>query len=700
MEKITHSHFINRELSWLDFNSRVLDQAFDYDNPLLERLKFSAIFSNNLDEFFMVRVAGVRQAYEAGEAKKDPSGLTPKEQLNRIKAKIKMLVRKQYNHFNDKLLPEFRKENILLLKLEEIDKVEKKRLKSYFIREILPTLTPVAVDPTHPFPTLNNKVIEIIVELKRPKSEDIVYGFVEVPPVLPRFINVNHHDDNKAYLLIEDLIIEHISMLFDGCTIENAHLFRITKDMDFIIEDTEDNDFMSYMERKLKSANKRDTIRLEVAKNIPDTIREWILAKLMISEEGMLEIDGPLDLARFFEFISLNARSELLDEKIKPLEIPVFNEFDSIFDAIKQYRSIPLFHPFESFDYVVKLLKEAAEDPNVLAIKHTLYRVSGDSPIVQALQKAAENGKQVTVIVELKARFDESRNIIWAKRLENSGAHVIYGMAGLKIHCKSLLIVRRENGIIRRYLHLGTGNYNDSTAKLYTDIGLFINDPEICSEVASLFNVMTGYSEPPAWNKIAASPFNVRETFIRLIEREIRNSTPHNPGKIIAKMNSLVDKQIIETLYKAAYAGVKIDLIIRGVCCLKPGIKTNNINVISIVDRYLEHSRLYYFYNNGKSEYYLSSADWMPRNLDKRIELLFPVEDDFSKKLLLKTLQLQLEDNYKGRTLNSLGNYPKAKKREKSTRSQIKTYEALVKYRPTQKKDEMVIFKKKVNDNF
>jgi polyphosphate kinase len=700
MEEITHSHFINRELSWLDFNSRVLDQAFDYDNPLLERLKFSAIFSNNLDEFFMVRVAGVRQAYEAGETKKDPSGLTPKEQLNRIKAKIRMLVRRQYNHFNDKLLPELKKEKILLLKLEDLDETERKRLKSHFEREILPTLTPVAVDPTHPFPVINNKVIEVIVELTLPKSEEKVYGFVEVPPVLPRFINVSHHDEYNAYILLEDLIAEHISMLFDGCSIKNAHLFRITKDMDFIIEDTDENDFMSYMERKLKSANKRDTIRLEVAKDIPKSIREWLLAKLMITEEAMIEVDGPLDLSCFFQFISLNARAELLDEKIKPLEISIFDEFDSIFDAIKQYRSIPLFHPFESFDYVVKLLQEAAEDSNVLAIKHTLYRVSGDSPIVQALQKAAENGKQVTVIVELKARFDESRNIIWAKRLENSGAHVIYGMAGLKIHCKSLLIVRRENGIIRRYLHLGTGNYNDSTAKLYTDIGLFLNDPEVCSEVASLFNVMTGYSQPPAWNKISSAPFNVRETFIQLIEREIRNSTPHNPGRIIAKMNSLVDREIIENLYKAAYAGVKIDLIVRGICCLKPGINTKNINVISIVDRYLEHSRLYYFYNNGNSEYYLSSADWMPRNLDKRIELLFPVEDDFSKKLLYKTLELQLKDDYKGRVLNSLGNYPKAKKRSKSTRSQIKTYELLAKYRPKQQKEQHVIFKKKLKDSF
>ena len=700
MEKITNKHFINRELSWLDFNSRVLDQAFDTDNPLLERLKFIAIFSNNLDEFFMVRVAGLRQDLESGSIKPDPSGLTPKEQLEQIRAKIKMLVRRQYNHFNDKILPELSKHGISLLKLQDVDEVEKKRLKKEFVRDILPTLTPVAVDPTHPFPVINNKVIEIIVELKINKSDETVYGFVEVPPGLSRFIEVFHLEKAKGFILLEELIIEHIGMLFDGCTILNACPFRVTKDMDFIIEETESTDFMSYMERKLKSANKRNVIRVEVADTIPKHIVEWLKKILVVSDEIIQSINGPLDLARFFEFIGLNARAGLVDEKISPLNIHIIDDNTSVFDAIKEYKAIPMFHPFESFDYVVKLLQEAAEDPNVMAIKHTLYRVSGDSPIVQALQKAAENGKQVTVIVELKARFDESRNIIWAKRLENSGAHVIYGMAGLKIHCKSLLIVRKEHGIIRRYVHLGTGNYNDSTAKLYTDIGVFMDDPTICSEVASLFNVMTGYSQPPAWTKISSSPFNVRETFLSLIEREIRVSTPHNPGRIIAKMNSLVDQKIIEALYKAAYAGVKIDLIVRGICCLKPGINTKNINVISIVDRYLEHSRVYYFQNNGNAEYYLSSADWMPRNLDKRIELLFPIEDEFTKKLLLKILELQLKDNYKGRQLNSLGNYPKPGTRNKSTRSQIKTYDLLKNYRPKQKQHRTIIFKKKTDDTF
>ena len=700
MEEITCNHFINRELSWLDFNSRVLDQAFENDNPILERLKFLAIFSNNLDEFFMVRVAGVRQDYESGSNSRDPSGLTPKEQLEQIRAKMKMLVRKQYNYLNDKLLPELaEKHSIALLTIKDLDEIESKRLKKEFKSEILPMLTPVAVDPTHPFPVINNKVIEIIVELTKPKSEDKAFGFVEVPPGISRFVEVLHPKYKKSYILVEELIIEHISMLFDGCNILNAYPFRITKDMDFIIESL-DADFMSYMERKLKSAKKRDTIRIELGHSVPVHIVNWLQGKLNGVDDVIIEIDGPLDLARFFEFISLNAKPELMDEKIPPLPIPILEEANSIFEVIKQYKSIPLFHPFESFNYVVKLLQEAAEDPNVMAIKHTLYRVSGDSPIVQALQKAAENGKQVTVIVELKARFDESRNIIWAKRLENSGAHVIYGMAGLKIHCKSLLIIRRENGLIRRYVHLGTGNYNDSTAKLYTDIGVFMNDHEICSEVASLFNVMTGYSAPPSWNKIASSPFNVRETFISLIEREIRVSTPDSPGRIIAKMNSLVDKQIIEALYKAAYAGVKVDLIVRGICCLKPGIKTDNIRVISIIDRYLEHSRVYYFQNNGNPDYYLSSADWMPRNLDKRIELLFPIEDEFTRKLLYKTLELQLKDNYKGRILNELGNYPRQSKRSKSTRSQLKTYDLLRKYRPKQVPDAAVILRKNKIDEF
>ena len=695
---ITKNHFINRELSWLDFNSRVLDQAFDRTNPPLERLKFMAIFSNNLDEFFMVRVAGIKQLCEQGDMERDPAGLTPEEQLDQIHAKTRLFVRRQYNYFQNKMLKELKSAGVHILKPADLGAEEKQRLKDVFQNDILPVLTPIGVDPTHPFPIINNRMIDILVKLKKPNKKNDYFGFVEVPSVLPHFIKVNYYRAEKAFVLLEDLILEHIEMLFSGCSVLSAFPFKITKDMDFEIEDEETVDFLTYIEKKLKTANKRKAIRLEIPQGVKGKLSSWLVDKLGLCSDAVYEVNGPIDFSRFFAFISLAAKPELLDEKIHPMDIPLFKTKESIFESIKQWNAIPLFHPFEKFDYVVEMLKEAAEDPNVLAIKHTLYRVSGDSPVVRALRKAAENGKQVTVILELKARFDESKNITWAKRLEKSGAHVIYGMGGLKIHCKALLVVRREAGRIRRYLHLGTGNYNDTTAKVYTDIGMFLNDAEICSDVAALFNVMTGCSEPPSWNKIAVAPFNLRERFLSLIDREARHSTQHNPGHIIAKMNSLVDKEVIEHLYNAAYAGVKIDLIVRGICCLKPGIETRNINVVSIVDRYLEHSRVFYFSNNGSPEYYLSSADWMPRNLDKRIEILFPVEGEFSQELIRKILDTQLLDTCKARKLNSRGNYPKPIARKASTRSQLKTYEILKKFRPKQNINKRIIFKKRTNE--
>ena len=537
-QTIDQAHFINRELSWLNFNARVLDQAFDSSNPLLERLKFMAIFSNNLDEFFMVRVAGIRQRYEAEDTRKDFAGLAPTQQLDLIHTKTRLFVKQQYKYFQNTILNELKASGIYLLKPMDLNVEEKKRLKWFFNKDVLPVLTPIGVDPTHPFPVINNKKIEILVHFKKANKKNNYYGFVEVPSVLPHFIKVKYYSAEKAFVLLEDLILEHIEMLFSGCSVISAAPFRITKDMDFAIEDEEASDLLIYMEKKLQTVRRRKAIRLEIAKGIRGKPSSWLENKLGISHNTVYEIDGPIDFSRFFEFIPLVVKSELVDEKIKSLAIPLFKTNESIFELIKHWGTIPILHPFESFDYVTEMLNEAAEDPNVLAIKQTLYRVGGDdSPIVHALQKAAENNKQVTVIVELRARFDESRNIAWAKQLEKSGAHVIYGMGGLKIHCKALLIVRKESGIIKRYLHLATGNYNDGTAKVYTDIGMFLNDPDICSDIAALFNVMTGYSEPPTWNKIAVAPFNLREKFISLINREIRHSTPHNPGHIIAKMN-------------------------------------------------------------------------------------------------------------------------------------------------------------------
>lgn len=692
--KIGKEHFINRELSWLSFNSRVLDQAFDKSNPVLERLKFSAIFSNNLDEFFMVRVAGLKKQLESKVYVNDDTGMNAEEQLKTVLNKTRLLVRKQYNYLKEYMLPELKSNSIFLLKYDELSAAEKVRLRELFVRSIFPILTPVGFDPTHPFPVLNNKSIEIAVRLKRPKKDYESYGFVEVPSAISRFIPVNYSEEGKAFILLEELIMVNIKMLFEGCEVFDFFPFRITKDMDFDIGDDE-SDLLVHMEKTLKSTRKRSAIRLEIQKGSSELLSQWLKEKLDITDDLVFTIDGHLNLASFFEFIPQVAREGLVDKQIVPLQIPALEDYSSLFDAISEWQTIPLYHPFESFDYVVKLLQEAANDPNVLAIKQTLYRVSGNSPIVNALQQAAENGKQVTVIVELKARFDEYRNILWAKRLEMSGAHVIYGVAGLKIHCKALLIVRREEGAIRRYLHLATGNYNDSTAKVYTDMGLFLNDPEICNDVSSLFNVMTGYSEPPVWSKIAVAPFNLREKFLSLIDREARNSTKHKPGRIIAKMNALVDREIIEHLHRAAMAGVKIDLLVRGICCLRP-VQTSirNINVISLVDRYLEHSRIYYFENNGNPEYYLSSADWMPRNLDRRIEIMFPVDDKFNQDFLWKILDLQLNDTYNGRKLKSNGSYHKAQFRNPETRSQITTYELLKQLRPAQKREKLMILER------
>lgn len=680
-------YFINRDLSWLNFNSRVLDQAFDKENPLLEKVKFMAIFSNNLDEFFMVRAAGLKQQLESKVYLEDPSGLNTEEQFKAVTAKAGVLVRKQYAYFREHLLPELNKHNIFLLRIDELEKAEQERLKQYFEEYVFPVLTPVGVDPTHPFPVINNKSIEIAVNFKSPGKGKESYGLVEVPSALSRFVPVNYSENGKAFVLLEDLIIDNIGSLFAGCAVLNTSAFRITKDMDFSINDDDiDSDLLTQLEQALKFSRRRSAIRLEIPKTIAGGLSEWLRDKLQIPKDLVYEIDGQLNLASFFEFIPLVSSPELLDKRIEPLEVPILKKYASMFDAISAWSSILIFHPFESFDYVLKLLNEAADDPNVLAIKQTLYRTGGDSPVVDALQRAAENGKQVTVIVELRARFDESRNILWAKRLETSGAHVIYGVAGLKIHCKALLIVRKEDGLIKRYVHLSTGNYNDSTAKVYTDIGLFLNDPAICADISSLFNVITGFSEPPEWNKIAVSPFNLRERFIALIDREVRNSTKHNPGRIIAKMNSLVDPEIIEHLYKAAEAGVKIDLLVRGICCLKPGDNVKNINIISIVDRYLEHSRIYYFENNGNSEFYLSSSDWMQRNLNRRIEIMYPIEDKFNQKLLWNILNVQLKDNYNGRKLRSSGVYHKPKNRDIVTRSQTVTYDILKQFRPTQKR--------------
>lgn len=684
--------FISRELSWIDFNSRVLDEAAFSANKLLERLKFISIVSSNLDEFFMVRIAGLRQLTDSGENFPDPAGNRPGRQLTLARVKITRLVRRQYNLLLKDVLPELEKHGVFLRRPETLPEEQLARLHNYFQNEILPVLTPLAVDPAHPFPLLNSGAIEIALELKRKKHKNNTRAFVEVPEVLPRFIpltGISGAEENESgyasagmveLILLEDLISYFITDLFPGCEIVDKLVFRITRDMDFSVEDDVMDDLLKTIRGKLLQRRQREAIRLEISgESSRGKLARYLMKELKLAAEFCYLLPGPLHLKQFMELTDLVKKPELLEEKWQPLTPSVFRQYSTVFEAVRAKRNILLTLPFCSFAPVVDMLEQAADDPDVLAIKQTLYRVSGNSPIVRALQRAAENGKQVTVVLELKARFDESNNIAWAKALDNSGAHVIYGIAGLKVHSKALLIVRRESGSIRRYVHLGTGNYNDRTAKLYTDMGLLSCDHELCCDVANFFNLLSGCSAPPErWNQLVVSPFDMRKHFTMMIEREIRHQLSGHRGRIIAKMNSLADPGMVQLLHKAADAGVEIDLIIRGVCCFRPRPRQENVRIYSIVDRYLEHTRIFYFENLGDSEYYLSSADWMTRNLDRRIETMFPVLDEESRQIIRDILSFQLEDEDKKRKLLPTGAYTRPKVSEYGElRSQSRSYRYL-----------------------
>lgn len=671
--------FISRELSWLDFNSRVLDEAFCPANPLLERLKFIAIFSSNLDEFFMVRIAGLRQLVKMEQNLPDPAGNRPADQLAAARRKIERLVKRQYSCLHDEILPGLERHGVRLSRPADLSSTQRAELTGYFTTQVLPVLTPLAVDQAHPFPILNSGAIEIAVSMKPADRKKLVYAFVEVPDVLPRFIEVPGMQPGRTFVLLEDVIMDNLGALFSGCEIEEFFPFRVTRDMDFSVEDEGAEDLLQSIEKKLLQRRHREPIRVEVLTNTRGSLARWLEQEFRLDEQFWYAVRGPLHLKQFFELVGKARLPELLEPAWPAVEPAAFSEHNSVFDAISAKGTILVAPPFHSFSPVVRLLQQAADDPDVLAIKQTLYRVSGNSPVVRSLQRAAENGKQVTVVVELKARFDEGNNIAWARLLEESGAHVVYGVAGLKVHSKALLVVRREDGAIRRYVHLSTGNYNDKTAALYTDLGIMSSDPDLCFDVANLFNVLTGYSSPPAeWRKIAASPFDLRRQAMRLIEREIANSTPDRPGRIIAKMNSLSDEKMIRLLHKAADAGVEIDLIVRGICCYKPRAGQENVRIISIVDRYLEHSRLFYFFNNGDEEYYLSSADWMYRNLDKRVELLFPIEDEKIRGILMRLLEFQLNDTNKLRRLQASGSYTRSMAEHYTgARSQYNSYRYL-----------------------
>lgn len=654
--------YINRELSWLEFNNRVLEEAQDKSNPILERLKFLAITASNMDEFFMVRVSGLMDQVVAEFNKKDPSGMTPIEQLSAISEKVHSMVQKQYTCLNRSILPQLENNSLHFVKYQNLSKTQKDFVKEYFKSTIYPVITPMAIDQSRPFPLLANKSLNFIVEMN---TEDKLYAVVQVPAVIPRIIELPSENDTRQFIFLENIIHQFINQLFTGNKVKSAYTFRITRNSDLTIDEEESEDLLIEIEKSIKRRKWGEPVRLEVDKNICKDSYSFLKEKLELDEEDIYLINGPIDLTVWFSIAALDKCASLCDEPFPPQPVYEFINSD-IFEKIKE-KDILVHHPYDSFDAVVKYVRTAANDPQVLAIKQTLYRVSGNSPIISALIQAAENGKQVTVLVELKARFDEENNIIWARKLEKSGCHVVYGLVGLKTHCKICLVVRKEEDGIHRYVHLGTGNYNDKTAKTYTDLGLFTCKESFGADISSLFNVLTGYSQVSTWKKISVAPTTLRKMFMNYIETEEKNALEGRPAKIIAKMNSLVDVNIIQALYKASIAGVEIKLIIRGICCLKSGIKdiSENISVISIVDRFLEHSRIYYFENNGEPKIFLSSADWMPRNLDRRVEVAFPIENKDLKEEIKEILDITLNDTVKVRIQQPDGSYIRVDKRGK-----------------------------------
>lgn len=661
------SDYINRELSWLEFNERVLEEAYDNTNPLFERLKFASIVSSNLDEFFMVRVASIYDQVMAGFEKQDPSGLTPKEQTGLISLRAHKMCSDQYSCLNRSLLPSLRKANIHFLKGSQLNERQKIFVEDHYRKSIYPVLTPMVVDKSRPFPLILNRSLNIALLLEDlDESGDRVFATIQVPAVIGRLIELPCENGERCFILLEEVIKMFMSNLFSGHNILTMACYRITRNADQGIDEEGAEDLLEAIEQFLKKRKWGMAIRLEIEHGMDKRLLKILGEELEVPEGGTYVIRGPLDLTFFMKLSSLEGFENLRYPAFHPQGSPDFLEDGDVFDAISR-KDILLHHPYENFDSVVELVRQSAKDPNVLAIKQTLYRVSGNSPIVEALAQAAENGKQVTVLVELKARFDEQNNILWAKRLEMAGAHVIYGLVGLKTHCKLLLVVRKEQAGIKRYVHMSTGNYNDVTARIYSDIGLFTCNPYFGSDASAIFNMLSGYSHLTQMYKTNLAPINLREKFVDLIRQEKENAMNGKSGRIIAKLNSLVDEEIIKELYDASNAGVIIDLIVRGICCLKPGVPgmSDNICVRSIVGRFLEHSRIFYFQNGGDELLYLSSADWMGRNLDRRVELLFPIDNEEQKKRAKAILEINLRDTVKARILNSDGTYRRIDRRRK-----------------------------------
>ena len=663
VEKYGPDKFINRELSWLEFNQRVVDEALDPRTPLLERLKFFTIASSNLDEFFEVRVAGLKQQMESEVVERSMDGLSASETLRAITIRARKMVNGMYECWRNEIRPALAENKIRFLDVPELDAADREWINKYYLSEVLPVLTPLALDPAHPFPQLLNKSLNLIVRVEMQAPDRIIrhLAVVQVPRVLPRLVKLPRDDGRQDYVFLGNLIGHHLSDLFPGTRTGGFWHFRVTRNSELYIDEEESANLLKAVENELHNRRKGHAVRLEVDSECPDDLRQALLKHLGLSEDDVYLIDGPLNPTRLSLVWSGDHSPKLRDPHFVPQIAASLREHASVFDTIRE-RDILLHHPYESFESVVHFLEEAAEDPHVLSIKQTLYRTGGDRRIIGALMNAVNNGKQVTAVVELRARFDEANNIKWAQQLEEAGVLVVYGLVGYKIHAKMSLVVRRDADGIRRYLHLGTGNYNPTTAKLYTDIGLLTCRPLLGEDATNLFNLLTGISQFHGAHRLLVAPFELHPRMLNLIRREADHARKGLPARIIAKMNALVDQKMIEALYEASQAGVKIDLIIRGVCCLRPGIPgiSENITVRSIVDRFLEHSRIICFENACQQEVYVGSADWMPRNFYRRIEVIFPIEDgNLRERIISEVLEIALKDNDKARFMQPDGTYAK-----------------------------------------
>ncbi len=657
--------YINRELSWLEFNRRVLEEAQDPQVPLLERLKFLAIFSSNLDEFFMVRVGGLMQKLHAGITRSSGADkMLPKEQLEHISQTVGEMVTEEYRLLTEDVLPSLEKEGIVIRQgIKDLSEAERKHLREVFRKEVFPVLTPLAIDPGHPFPHLANKSLNLAVVLERPKHPDKLFAVVQVPAVLRRFVQLPA-DKGFVFAPLETAIRLHLEDLFPGMTLDHATIFRVTRDSEYEIDDDEVEDLLKAIEESVRKRRRGNAVRLEVEADAPEEVVQFLTTSLDLDTiADVFRLPGLLDLTGMFQVYGLPGYLQLRDPEFVPQLVPEFANAPNIWTAIRA-RDILVHHPYESFTPVVDFIDSAAADERVLAIKQTLYRTSSDSPVVRALQRAADAGKQVTAVIELKARLDEERNILWARELEKSGVHVVFGFVGLKTHCKVALVVRREDDGIRRYVHLSTGNYNPQTARIYTDLGYFTANPDFADDVSALFNYLTGYSELPVWKKLIVAPSRLQDFMIEMIRREAEFQKAGKNGRIIAKINGLLEPAVVQAIYRASQAGVKIDLICRGVCALRPGVPglSENVRVMSVVDRFLEHSRIFYFGNAGDPQVYIGSADWMDRNLSRRVEVVFPIEPaELKQRLIQDILEVSLSDNAKAREMQPDGTYKRLK---------------------------------------